>query len=104
MRNLISSYSCEPFRPKRTWPDGTDGVSEATSNLSSLKLPACNWHHKCCRKPVQVLGILVLAGVAAHAAPVDVPAIIQHSVAVNEMNWKAAPNYSFVERDVEVKG
>jgi len=52
---------------------------------------------------VQVLGILVLAAVA-HAAPVDVRAIIQRSVAANEIDWKAAPNYSFVERDVEVKG
>ena len=52
---------------------------------------------------MQVLGILILAG-AAQAAPVDVRAIIQRSVAANEMDWKAAPNYSFVERDVEVKG
>ena len=52
---------------------------------------------------MQVLGILILAG-AAQAAPVDVRAIIQRSVAANEMDWKAAPNYAFVERDVEVKG
>ena len=52
---------------------------------------------------MQVLGILVLAGVG-HAATVDVRAIIQRSVAANEVNWKAAPNYSFVERDVEAKG
>lgn len=34
----------------------------------------------------------------------DVRGIIQRSVAANEVNWKAAPNYTFVERDVEAKG
>jgi len=52
---------------------------------------------------VQVLGIVVLAAVG-HAATLDVRAIIQRSVTANEMDWKAAPNYSFVERDVEAKG
>jgi hypothetical protein len=82
---------------------GIRSVSYATSNVRSFTVAACNWQHKCCRKPVQMLGILVLAG-AAHAATLDVREIIQRSVAANEVNWKAAPNYSFVERDVETKG
>src|SRR5437762_2133386 len=52
---------------------------------------------------MQVLGIVVLAA-AGYAPTVDVRAIIQRSVTANEMDWKAAPNYSFVERDVEAKG
>ena len=43
-------------------------------------------------------------GLYAWCAPVDPQEIIRHSVAANEADWKAAPNFSFSERDVTTKG
>ena len=40
---------------------------------------------------------------AAQPSTVDVQEIIRKSVAATEANWKEAPNYGFVERDVESK-
>src|SRR5438093_2893059 len=37
-------------------------------------------------------------------AQVDPQEIIRRSVAANEADWKAAPNFSFAERDVTTKG
>jgi len=53
---------------------------------------------------------MVFGGVSLFAAQpsgapegVDVQSIIRKSVEVTQQDWKAAPNYAFVERDVESK-
>jgi hypothetical protein len=46
--------------------------------------------------------ILCTAGVAFADAP-DVRALVRRSVANNDRNWKAAPQYTFTERDVITK-
>ena len=47
--------------------------------------------------------IAVMLFPVAFAAPPNPHEIIQRSIAANQANWKEAPNYSFVERDVESK-
>jgi hypothetical protein len=49
--------------------------------------------------------LLTLIGVASGvAAAQDVNEIVNRSVANNDANWKAAPQYGFKERDVTTKG
>ena len=43
-------------------------------------------------------------GLYACRAQVDPQEIIRRSVAANEADWKAAPNFSFIERDVKTNG
>jgi hypothetical protein len=45
---------------------------------------------------------MAFAGQSSANAP-DVNDIVKRSVAANEANWKAAPGFSWVERDVETK-
>jgi hypothetical protein len=52
---------------------------------------------------MRTLGILVAAAFTMMAASPDANEIVRRSVAVNEANWKQAPNYAFTERDVETK-
>jgi hypothetical protein len=47
--------------------------------------------------------LTVTVGSIAFASPPSPEEIIQRSIEVNEANWKEAPGYSFVERDVETK-
>lgn len=50
-------------------------------------------------------GIIWLSfGLCACWAQVDPEAIIRRSVSANEADWKAAPNFSFIEREVTIKG
>src|SRR6202035_606901 len=53
-------------------------------------------------RPLLVLGIAVGCTSAAGAQP-DATEIIRRSVQTIEADWKQAPEYSFVERDVEGK-
>jgi len=53
--------------------------------------------------PVLLLYLMVGSPVALCAAP-DVQEIIRRSVIANEIDWKAAPEYSFTERDRGSKG
>lgn len=46
---------------------------------------------------------LALPGLTAETPP-DPAEIVRRSVAANQANWQAAPNYSFIERDDETKG
>ncbi len=52
------------------------------------------------------LYLLILAAVsfAASGATPDVAEIVKRSVVNNEANWKAAPAYIFMERDITTKG
>ena len=47
--------------------------------------------------------LAVMLSPASFAAQTNPQDIIRRSVEVNEANWKEAPNYSFIERDVESK-
>ena len=51
---------------------------------------------------VQVIVIVALA--AACSAQYNADAIIQRSVAANAADWSAAPDYEYLERDVQQKG
>jgi hypothetical protein len=51
---------------------------------------------------IAVVVILCTAGVAFADAP-DVRELVRRSVANNDRNWKAAPQYTFTERDVITK-
>ena len=46
---------------------------------------------------------LAVSFAAARAAAPDAQEIIKRSVAANEADWKEAPNYSFVDREVDSK-
>src|SRR5947209_13986326 len=45
----------------------------------------------------------LLCGGSAFAAMPNVEEIVKRSVANNDLNWKAAPQYTFTERDVTTK-
>src|SRR5579864_3577196 len=52
------------------------------------------------------LGTILLCGAAVYGGPLgdaDVQAIIKKSVAVTEEDWKKAPGYAYVERDLTSK-
>lgn len=52
------------------------------------------------------LAVLLISAAALYAGQpngVDAPDIIRKSVAVTQANWKEAPNYAFVERDITSK-
>jgi hypothetical protein len=49
------------------------------------------------------LAVLMAAGLGSAAGP-DAQELVRRSVENNEKNWKAAPEYSFTESDVIVKG
>ena len=53
---------------------------------------------------IQSALVLVLCTVSALSASDDVTTIIQRSVADNQENWKAAPEYSYLEQDRDRKG
>ena len=53
---------------------------------------------------VRKLLVWLAFGLYTCCAQVDPQEIIRHSVAANEADWKAAPNFSFSERDVTTKG
>lgn len=55
------------------------------------------------RKSAGLAVSLALGGLSADTA-LDPAEIIRRSVAANQANWQAAPNYSFIERDEENKG
>jgi hypothetical protein len=46
----------------------------------------------------------MLLGVAASAAQTDPHAIMEHSVQAIEADWKADPDYEYLERDQEIGG
>jgi hypothetical protein len=43
--------------------------------------------------------VLFLCGVSTFSVTADVRAIIEGSVLANEKDWKASPEYSYLERD-----
>ena len=51
-------------------------------------------------KQVILVAVLAVASFAQH----DVENIIQRSVEVNAVDWKAAPDYDYVERDRQPGG
>ena len=53
---------------------------------------------------VRKLLVWLAFGLYTCCAQVDPQEIIRHSVAANEADWKAAPSFSFIERDVTTKG
>src|ERR1700687_2439583 len=55
-------------------------------------------------KTLFLLAFFFAESLAAATTQEDVNSIVKRSVIANEANWKAAPNYSYIERDVEQKG
>jgi len=48
--------------------------------------------------------LLLLSVIGVNAASLDTQDIIRRSVAANDANWNAAPNYTFTEREVKTAG